>query len=73
MKYATLDYDAAHEVVERNRFLSWDGYDIVTHRKSENGYTNKRGVFKDGEWWLQFRYSLRPNGTWEVPEIYVNN
>jgi hypothetical protein len=73
MKYVTLDYDQAHKVEETNHFLSWNGYDIVTHRRSANGYSDKRGVFRDGEWWLQFRYPMTDKGLWKVPEIYVSN
>jgi hypothetical protein len=73
MKYAVVDYASAHEIVERNMFLEWDGWDITTRRKSENGFSDKRGVFKNGEWWLQFRYPLRNDGTWKIPEIYVNH
>ncbi len=73
MKYVQVDYDTAHNIVDNNQFLSWDGWDITTKRKSPNGYSDKRGVFADGEWWLQFRYPLRDDGTWKVPDIYVNH
>lgn len=73
MKYVTLDYDTAHAVVEQNRFLSWDGYDIVTRRKSPNGFSDKRGRFVNNEWWIEFRYPLRNDGSWKVPDIYAKN
>lgn len=72
MKFLTLGYDEAHDLVESNRFLSWDGWDIVTRRKSDAAWADKRGVFVDGQWWLQFRYPLRSDGTWGVPDIYAN-
>lgn len=72
MQFVTVDYDKAHEIVENNQFLEWDNYDIITRRKSDNGYSDRRGVFYNGEWWLQFRYALRNDGTWKVPDIYVN-
>lgn len=72
MKFISLNYDDAHKVVDSNRFLNWDGWDIVTRRKSPGAWMDKRGIFADGQWWLQFRYPVRSNGTWEVPDIYVN-
>ncbi len=72
MKYVSLDYDQAHAVVDKNQFLDWDGYDIITRRRDPKGYSDKRGVFKNGEWWIQFRYPLADDGTWSVPNIYVN-
>ena len=72
MKLASLDYATAHEVVERNKFLSWDGWDIVTWRKDPRGYSDRRGKFMNNAWGILFRYTVQPNGTWRVPENYVN-
>jgi hypothetical protein len=77
MKYDVLDYDTAHKVVEGNRFLSWDGYDIVTWRKDAAGWMDPRGKFKPGRtggsWGIEFRYPLQDNGTWKVPTLYVDH
>lgn len=73
MKYVTLDYDAAHKVVNGNRFLKWRGWDIVTWRKDASGYTDRRGTFENGSWGIQFIYPLRSDGTWRVPLQYVNH
>lgn len=72
MKFATLDYDQAHAVVNRNHFLRWDGWDIVTWRKDPKGFTNARGEFRSGSWGITFRYPLQDNGTWKVPQNYVD-
>lgn len=73
MKYDVLDYDSAHAVVDGNRFLEWDGYDIVTWRKDASGWMDPRGQFKNGVWGIQFRYSLRDDGTWRIPRPYVEH
>lgn len=73
MKFQTLDYDTAHKVVEGNRFLRWDGYDIVTWRKDENGWLDRRGKFMRNAWGIEFRYPLQDNGTWKVPTSYVDH
>ena len=70
MKSVMLNYDTAHEVVERNRFLSWDGWDIVTWRRDARGYSDKRGQFRDG-WGILFRYPVTDSGEWKIPENYV--
>lgn len=71
MKYVSLDYDQAHAVQARNRFLEWDGWDLVTFRADPRGYTKQNGKFKNGVWGLEFRYPLNENGVWLVPEAYV--
>lgn len=71
MKYVTLGYDEAHKVVDTNRFLNWDGFTITTWRKDPAGYSDRRGEFHRGSWGITFRYPLRADGTWKVPENYV--
>jgi hypothetical protein len=73
MKYASLDYDKAHTVVEGNRLLSWDGFDIITWRKDAAGFMDTRGKFRRGTWGIEFRYPLQGDGTWKVPVAYVDH
>ena len=73
MKYKTLDYDEAHKIVEGNRFLRWDGWDIVTWRKDASGFMDTRGKFNRGAWGIEFRYPVRDDGTWKVPFAYVEH
>lgn len=72
MKLTSLDYDAAHDIVARNKFLSWDGWDIVTWRKDPRGYSDRRGKFINGSWGILFRYKVQRDGTWRIPSNYVN-
>lgn len=72
MKYVLLDYDEAHATVAENRFLRWNGWDIVTWRKDAAGYYDQRGEFR-GTWGITFRYPLRDDGKWRIPVNYVRN
>ena len=65
-----LDYDEAHNVVETNGSLHWDGWTIVSWVRNPNGATNLRGEFRDG-WGIAKRFTLRPDGTWLVPDKYA--
>ena len=76
MKYVTLDHDDAHEVVDSNRFLEWDGYDIVTWRADTgktDGFTDRRGEMRNGKWGIRFIYPLHDDGTWRIPSNYVTH
>jgi hypothetical protein len=73
MKYVMVDHDQAHEAVQNNRFLNWDGWDITTWRKDAAGYYDVRGEFKSGSWGITFRYPLRSDGMWRIPVNYVRN
>jgi hypothetical protein len=67
-----LDYEQAHNVVEANRSLYWDGWDIVSWVRNPNGATNIKGKFRNGKWGISRRYSLNSDGTWKVPNKYAN-
>ena len=71
MKFVEVDYEEAHDIVTRNRFLEWDGWDIVTWRKDPRGYSDRRGAFRRGDWGILFRYRPQKSGTWSIPENYV--
>lgn len=71
MNYITLDYDAAHEAVDNNRFLEWDGWTITTFRKNPRGYSDPRGKFVRGSWGIEYRYPVRNDGTWRIPSNYA--
>lgn len=66
----TLDYDKAHKVVQTNRGLYWEGWDIIAWNRNPNGATNQNGKFLNGKWGITKRFPLRDNGTWEVPNRY---
>ena len=66
-----LDYDQADNVVETNRSLYWDGWDIVSWVRNPNGATNIRGMFRDGSWGIAKYFRMNSNGEWAVPDKYV--
>jgi len=71
MIYSTLSYDEAHKIVESNRFLEWDGWSINTWRADPKGFSDVRGEFRDGQWCIIFRYPVKTDGTWSIPNSYV--
>lgn len=79
MQFTNLNYDQAHRVVSRNRFLRWDGWDITTWRADAAGFMDTRGKFmpgkngKAGRWGIEFRYPVRADGTWSIPTNYVDH
>lgn len=68
MKNLILDYDKAHDFIEKNshRGYSWDGWDIVRWVPNPSGYTSKNGSFKSGQWGMSYRFGVDNNGTWKV-------
>lgn len=72
MEYASITLDEAEAVVSRNRFLSWDGWTITTWRKDERGEYDRRGQRRRGKWGILFRYPVQNDGTYRIPQSYVN-
>jgi hypothetical protein len=73
MKFESLDYEEVHDIVDRNKFLAWDGYTVTTWRRDPRGYSDKRGQFRNGEWGFLFSYPCGPDGKWNIPESYVRH
>lgn len=48
----------------------WENYDLLVWKKDDGGYTNKKGIFKDG-WGFAERYSVNKHGIWQLPKRYV--
>ena len=44
----------------------------MTWRKDPRGFSDKRGKFISGAWGILFKYPVATDGTWKVPENYVN-
>ena len=70
--FVYLDYDQAHDYVEREqkrgKAVYWDGWNIVSFRKNPSGFMRKDGAFRNGSWGTI--RSIRPNkyGKWRVSE-----
>jgi len=66
-----LDYSEAHKIVQANRNLNWDGWDIVSWVRNPNGATNIHGEFRNGRWGVSRRFTMNDDGTWVVPNKYA--
>jgi hypothetical protein len=74
MPKISLDYDKAHQFVEKNSNAGffWDGYTLVKWSPSNNGFMQPNGMYRNNKWGYSNRYELKPNGTWEISDKYVN-
>jgi hypothetical protein len=71
--YAELDYNQAHSFVDKNKSLGfyWNGWDIVKWTPSPNGFSQKNGMFRNGQWGFSVNIPCTDSGTWKVLEKYV--
>ncbi len=69
----TLNYEAAHSFVEKNKDQGffWDGYTIVKWSPSSNGFMQPNGMFRNNKWGYSNRYNLTSSGTWEISDKYA--
>jgi hypothetical protein len=70
--FVPMDYEQAHGFVEKSSRARWDGWDIVFFAPSDKAITSEKGVRHQGRWGFETRVSVLNNGTWEVPQQYVN-
>lgn len=70
MSFTNINYDSAHDVVESNSNLFWDGWTIVDWKPYKDAIYKKNGMFRNGKWGVARRYAPDNNG-WKVPTKYV--
>jgi hypothetical protein len=58
------------EIVERSKFLHWDGWTVVSSYPSKKASTSKYGAYLNGQWHLQRRFYPAEIG-WEIPERFL--
>jgi hypothetical protein len=58
------------KVVEKAKYLFWDGWTVVSSYPSKKGSTSKYGAYKDGEWHVQRRFEPNASG-WDIPERFM--
>jgi hypothetical protein len=63
-------YDYAHKMVETNKFLSWNGWDIVEFKPNDSAEYKAEGSLQNGLWGFAKTFPLTEKG-WEVPSKYV--
>lgn len=53
-------------IVEANKDLSWDGWDVISLSSTDAGFMSKNAIRIKGKWFNKTIYSLTENG-WEIP------
>ena len=58
------------KIVDSQKDLSWDGWNVVEMYVSDKGATSKFGAYKNGKWHLKKVFTPSQNG-WDIPDKYV--
>lgn len=59
-------------LVEKAKYLHWDGWTVISSYPSKKGSTSKYGAYRDGAWHIQRRFEPNENG-WEIPERFLKS
>lgn len=62
--------EEAERIVENNKSLRWNGWDIVHYNKMPTAWMKPDGAFVDGDWYTQKIYNVSEKG-WEIPDKLV--
>ena len=62
--------EEAEIIVDNNKSLSWNGWDIVHFSKMPTAWMKPEGVYRNGDWYIQKHYNLSEKG-WEIPDKFV--
>jgi hypothetical protein len=62
--------DKMEEIVNSNKELYWDGWEVVHRYMSDKAKTSKHGVYFKGSWYMSRRFEPSRNG-WDIPERFV--
>jgi hypothetical protein len=54
-------------VVENNKSLVWDGWDVVQLTPSALGWMKTNGKYIDGKWYEVRKFTSSENG-WDIPD-----
>ena len=58
------------QIVENNKALQWDGWDVIQLTPSQSGWMQTNGAYIGGKWYTVKRYTVSSNG-WEIPNKLV--
>jgi hypothetical protein len=58
------------EIVNNNKTLSWDGWNVVELTKSKSAVFKTDGAYVDGSWYIKNIFSPNRDG-WRIPNKYV--
>jgi hypothetical protein len=56
-------------IVNRNKDLSWDGWDVVHHSPSLEAEFSDDGIFKNNKWYKRKIFFLTEIG-WKIPDSF---
>lgn len=68
-----LDYDSANKFVDKNKSKGffWDGYTLIKWTPGHNGYMEKNGMYRNGQWGYATKFRMTNQGTWKLSDKYV--
>lgn len=58
------------KIVERSKYLRWDGWTVVNSYPSKKASTSRYGAYVNGEWHLQRRFEPTEIG-WDIPDRFI--
>lgn len=61
------DLSKMEEIVASHPELSWDGWNVVRHKKNSNAQFDIDGIYKNGAWYKQYVFPITEHG-WSIPE-----
>jgi len=64
------ELEKMESIVSKNKQLSWDGWDVVHKYQSDRAWSSVNGVFVNGQWYMQKRFTPSSNG-WDIPDKYA--
>jgi hypothetical protein len=57
-------------IVANSKSLSWDGWDVISLKKTPGAIMSPQGAFVNGSWYLKDKFVLSETG-WEIPDKFV--
>lgn len=68
-----LNYNEANNFVNKNNELGffWNGWNIYKWTANDNGFMQKNGMYRNGQWGHAMKIPMTDKGTWMVLKKYV--
>jgi hypothetical protein len=54
------------QIVSFRPDLEWDGWNVIHYKKNSSAQFDKKGAYKDGQWYKKTVYAVTENG-WSIP------
>jgi len=68
-----LNLEQAETLVQSNKNVFWNGWDLVFVNTSVDGFTKKAGIWHEGQWSVKSVIKLSTNGEYNVPGKYLKS